>query len=189
MRVCVIGDEIAAGMGDARYLGWVGRVLARSSLAEPAFVATLAVPDQNTTQLAARWRAECERRITSREDCRLVIGLGVGDLRSNLSSARSRLNLANILDAAGEARLNSFVVGPPPLAAPGDVADLSAAYADVCQRRHVPFVHTYAPLAGHEQWHADIAPSEGRHPGQAGYGLLAWLVLNQGFGAWLEEAH
>jgi hypothetical protein len=49
----------------------------------------------------------------------------------------------------------------------------------------VPFVDCFAPLVQHEQWHADLAASGGQHPGQAGYGLLAWLVLHGGWHAWL----
>ncbi|WP_250506388.1 GDSL-type esterase/lipase family protein [Bowdeniella massiliensis] len=186
MRIVVIGDELAAGLGDARYLGWVGRVMARSQLPEPAFIANLALPAVDTTQLAHGWRTEAESRISHREETRLVVGLGIGDVRSGLSAARSRLNLANILDGATESRIPAFVVGPPPLTAPGDIAELSAAYADVCQRRSVPYVHTYAPLSAHEQWHADIAQFDGKHPGQIGYGLLAWLVLNQGWESWIS---
>ena len=29
------------------------------------------------------------------------------------------------------------------------------------------------------------AAGDGDHPGQAGYGLIAWLVLHGGWGAWL----
>ncbi|MDO5700705.1 MAG: GDSL-type esterase/lipase family protein [Bowdeniella nasicola] len=188
MRIVVIGDELAAGLGDRRYLGWVGRVLARSELTEPAYLASLTMPQEDTTALAHRWRTECEGRISHQEETRLLVGLGVGDLHSGLSLARSRLNLANILDGANDARLPSFVVGPPPLRAPGNIEALSDAFADVCERRSVPFVHTYGPLSGHEQWHADVAAFDGVHPGQIGYGLLAWLVLNQGFSSWIAHS-
>src|SRR5659263_482192 len=57
--------------------------------------------------------------------------------------------------------------------------------ADVAQRRRVPYVETYAPLARHEQWLADLAAGDGSTPGQAGYGLMAWLVLHSGWQRWL----
>ena len=85
-------------------------------------------------------------------------------------------------------RIAPFVVGPPPpLQEPlrGQVATLSAAQADVCDRRDVPFVDTFTPLADHEQWHEDLATGDGLHPGQAGYGLMAWLVLHSEWHAWL----
>ncbi|MDO5726400.1 MAG: GDSL-type esterase/lipase family protein [Bowdeniella nasicola] len=185
MRIFVIGDELAAGLGDARYLGWVGRVAARSELATPAYLANLAIPGASTSSLAGGWRSEIERRLATGDDCRLVVGLGIGDLREGLSTARSRLNLANLLDGASRLHLPTFVMGPPPLHTTGDIATLSDAYADVCARRHVPFVHTYRPLITHEQWLTDVAHNDGSHPGQLGYGLLAWLALNQGWCEWV----
>jgi hypothetical protein len=40
---------------------------------------------------------------------------------------------------------------------------------------------------GHEQWRSDLGAShDGVHPGQAGYGLIAWLVLHGGWDQWLD---
>ena len=49
----------------------------------------------------------------------------------------------------------------------------------------VPFVDCYGPLSSHEQWFSDLAAGDGTHPGQAGYGLVAWLVLHGGWHSWL----
>ncbi|WP_068266604.1 hypothetical protein [Janibacter limosus] len=47
-------------------------------------------------------------------------------------------------------------------------------------------VVTFTPLAGHSQWESDIAaPLDGVHPGQADYGLIAWLVLHHDWGEWM----
>ncbi len=58
MRICFIGDELVAGVGDPRGLGWVGRVNAHSTFDVPAIFLTLAVPSETTKQMAARWEAE-----------------------------------------------------------------------------------------------------------------------------------
>ena len=190
LRICVVGDELVAGVGDPKALGWVGRVTARTPLDPGPMVMTLAVPQETTTSLSARWEDETSRRFDPQAadgENRLVVALGSADLTAGTSLARSRLNLANILDTAESLRLPTFVVGPPP----GDQgtaehqAELSAAFADVAQRRRVPYVETYAPLARHEQWLADLASGDGRTPGQAGYGLMAWLVLHTGWQRWL----
>ncbi|PZR52096.1 lysophospholipase [Xylanimonas oleitrophica] len=189
MRICVVGDELSVGVGDARALGWVGRVMARSRFDRPAMHFVLAVPGENTNGLGARWEAETATRFgpeTVAEN-RLVVALGRHDVEQGLSVARSRLNLANILDMADSARVPAFVVGPPP-GRPEDgprIAELSAAFADVASRRRVPYVDTYTPLAQHEQWLADLAQNGSVYPGQAGYGLMAWLVLHTGWHAWL----
>lgn len=187
LRVCVIGDEVVAGMGDARGLGWVGRVVARTDLDRPFFVSQLAVPNETSTALSGRWESETQRRFSTDAENRLVVSLGSADIAAGLSIARSRLNLANVLDGAHAQQITCFVVGPPPRPdVDGDaLAALSAAFADVSSRRQVPYVETFAPLRGHDQWNADVAAGDGTHPGQAGYGLLAWLVLHNGWHQWL----
>ena len=191
IRICVVGDELAAGMGDARGLGWVGRVIARTTVESPVFVSSLAVPGETTTALSSRWEAECHRRFAPGCDNRLIVALGAADLHSGLSLARSRLNLANVLDSARSQQIEVFVVGPPPR--PDVDADalgaLSEAFADVSTRRQIPYVETFAPLRTHDQWIADVAANDGVHPGQAGYGLLAWLVLHNGWHGWLGADH
>jgi len=187
LRLAVVGDELVAGAGDPKGLGWVGRVTARTPTPDPLTVLTLAVPGETTTGLGARWDEEASRRWSPDTDNRLVIALGRADAAAGLSLARSRLNLANILDVADQRRIPAFVVGPPPggTADAGQLADLSAAFADVATRRRVPFVDTYTPLAAHDQWLGDLAAGDGVLPGQAGYGLMAWLVLHTGWHAWL----
>jgi acyl-CoA thioesterase-1 len=190
----VLGDELVAGRGDARALGWVGRVEARTP--QDAFRLTpfpLAVPGETTVGLAARWDAETAPRLGAAG--RLVLAPGVGDLREGVSLARSRLNVANVVDAAQSRGLPVLVVGPPPVLAGGPDAPLSSqvpalsqALADLCERRRVPYVDTHTALAGHGDWEADLAASDGRVPGQAGYGLLAYLVLHGGWYPWLGAA-
>ena len=186
IRVCVIGDELVAGVGDPRGLGWVGRVAARTPTRAPLTMLQHAEPGETTAELSQRWDAEVSRRTHPEADNRLVIGLGRGDLDAGISPARSRLNLANVLDVAQRRGLEAFVVGPPPGGPHADaVGELSAAFADVTTRRAIPYVETFAPLASHEQWAADLAAGDGTLPGQAGYGLLAWLVLHSGWHHWL----
>ncbi|MGO1338697.1 MAG: GDSL-type esterase/lipase family protein, partial [Cellulosimicrobium funkei] len=107
VRICVVGDELSAGVGDAKALGWAGRVVARTRFPQPAYVFPLAIPGETTTALSQRWEAETARRFSPEPDVdnRLVIGLGRHDLDAGLSVARSRLNLANVLDVAESHRL------------------------------------------------------------------------------------
>jgi acyl-CoA thioesterase-1 len=190
LRVCVVGDDLVAGVGDPKALGWVGRVAARTSRAEGLVtVFPLGVPGETTAGLSGRWREETGRRFAgaSPEDCRLVIGLGHGDIHEGVTLPRSRLNLANVLDECQSRGMPTFVVGPPP----GEdrlnpkIAQLSSAFFDVCLRRQVPYVDAFTPLVSHEDWLTDLATGDGNHPGQAGYGLIAWLVLHCGWHSWL----
>ncbi len=190
LRICVVGDELATGLGDPRGLGWVGRVAARTNTPTPAGFFTLAVPGEGTTALAERWETETRSRYAPGTDNRLVVALGRADAAGTGSLARSRLNLANILDVAVAAGLGVFVVGPPP-GRPADaerLAELSAAWFEVAHRRDICYVDCFRPLRNHEQWHADMAAGDGQLPGQAGYGLITWLVLHNGWHNWLGLA-
>lgn len=185
--LCLLGDEVSDGHGDARHLGWMGRVLARTALPEPTFVARLPVPRETTTVLATRWMPETSRRWLPDAARYLLLAPGVHDVAAGLSVARSRLNLANVLDGAAREGISTFVVGPAPTLTVDRhaVRHLSAAFQDVCERREIPFVDTCTPLQANEQWLADLGVTDGSHPTQVGYGLLAWLVLNGGWHQWL----
>ena len=192
MRICFIGDELVAGVGDPRGLGWVGRVNAHSTFDVPATFLTLAVPSETTKQMAARWEAEVLPRLADGEPHGLVIGIGPGDVPAGISTARSRLNLANITDRATSLGIPSFVVGPPPLAGvdSGALKALASSCSEVCGRRGIPFVDCYTPLVAHDKWFEDLAASMARGkdgqtlPGQAGYALMAWIVQHQGWYEW-----
>jgi len=193
LRVCVVGDALVAGVGDPKALGWVGRVVARTPHETAISVFPLGVPGETTADLAARWWEESRRRFggggsDDLAGCRLVLGLGHGDTVQNLSLPRSRLNLANVLDDAHSRGLPAFVVGPPPAAHHEDnqrIHELSTTFGDVCRRRDVIYVDTFSPLVTHEDWLTDLAAGDGVHPRQAGYGLIAWLVLHGGWYEWL----
>jgi lysophospholipase L1-like esterase len=189
VRLVVVGDAFAAGVGDPKGLGWVGRVVARSQ--SPDLFLTpynLGVRDDSSADVLDRWREESARRFSPGSEHRLVLQMGHGDIAQGLSTARSRLNLANILDDAAAFNIPTLVVGPPPMLDPAfddRLRVVGEAQADVCARRGVPFVECFEPLRTHEQWQADLASGDGVHPGQAGYGLIAWLVLHQGWPDWL----
>ena len=54
-RIHFIGDELIAGYGDGRALGWTGRVMARTRGVD-AITFMLTVPRETTAQLAERWQ-------------------------------------------------------------------------------------------------------------------------------------
>ena len=174
IRLVAVGDDLLAGVGDPRTLGWFGRVMA--------------APNEGSDLLNERWFEEARRRFAPGADNRLVIAPSTFDIDLGLTSARSRLNLANMVDMASQNNIRVLVVGPPPtLDAERNrrIADLSAAYADVVTRRNQVYVDTFNPLLHHEQWRNDLATNNGL-PGQSGYGLIAWLVLHRGWYSWLS---
>ena len=186
-----VGASLVVGVGDPKGQGWVSRVVGRTHSPDLELTAyNLGVRGDTTADVLARWKAECAPRWQGRAEKRLVVSVGGNDAATGVTLARHRLNLANILDDAASAGIGTFVVSPPPtddeeLNAKLDV--LVEAQADVCSRRGVPFVDCFRPLLGHEQWQSDLAASRvAHHPGQAGYGLIAWLVLHNGWYDWLQ---
>ena len=188
--LCFVGDGFVAGYGDPKALGWVSRVLARTPAHDADLTAyNLGVRDDSSAEVMTRWRLECPPRWSGRSEKRLVVGVGAADADRGISTARSRLNLANVLDEAATTGIATFVVGPTPVLDAERNARLevlSAAQADVCARRGVLFVDCFAPLRNHDQWQSDLAAGDAVHPGQAGYGLIAWLVLHAGWQDWLH---
>jgi acyl-CoA thioesterase-1 len=189
--IVFVGASLVAGVGDPKGQGWVSRVVGRTHSADLEVTAyNLGVRGDTTADVLARWKSECAPRWAGRAEKRLVISVGGNDAASGVTLARHRLNLANILDDAASAGIGTFVVSPPP----ADDEEINAkldvlveAQADVCARRGVAFVDCFRPLLGHEQWQSDLAASRiAHHPGQAGYGLIAWLVLHNGWYDWLQ---
>lgn len=189
--IIFVGDSFVAGYGDPKALGWVNRVVARTTHPDLDVTAyNLGVRGTSSADLLTTWKGEATRRWADRRERRLVIGVGYEDIAQDLSTARTRLNLASLLDDATTRGISPFVVGPPPTLDTEVNRRLEAiveAQADVCGRRSIPFVDCYYPLLEHEQWLSELGASpDQRHPGQAGYGLLAWLVLHGGWEHWLQ---
>jgi len=135
IRLVAVGDDLLAGVGDPRTLGWFGRVMARTPHNNASITAyNLAAPNEGSDLLNERWFEEARRRFAPGADNRLVIAPSTFDIDLGLTSARSRLNLANMVDMASQNNIRVLVVGPPPtLDAERNrrIADLSAAPADV----------------------------------------------------------
>jgi acyl-CoA thioesterase-1 len=185
-----VGASLTAGYGDPKGLGWVGRVVARTQHPDLDLTAyNLGVRGNTSGDVVARWGSEAHPRWQGRGERRLVVSVGAADLSSGMTMARSRLNLANVIDEATSSGIGVFVVGlTPTLDAEANrrIEALAEAQADVCARRGVTYVDCFKPLVSHDQWMADLAASPDRsHPGQAGYGLVAWLVLHNGWNDWL----
>lgn len=191
-RIIFLGDELVGATGDPTRLGWVCRVMARTPEIAEQHVMTLAKPGDTTQALCDRLTTEVVPRIgRGQVDNRLVVCIGDADIRMGLTSARSRLHLANLLDKAAHAGLKCLVVGPPPLrdCDPVLLSRMARACAEVCARRNIPYVDTYNPLINHDRWLTDLEASSGRWPGQEGYGLLAWLVVHRGWVDWVVGPH
>lgn len=116
IRLFSIGAQTLTGIGDARALGWMGRVLAKTQA--PDLVIEhypLVFPHETTEQMSDRWEREVLPRLAKNDtENRLVIAVPQDPMSMAGSSARARLHLANILDRAAQHKIATFVVGPTP---------------------------------------------------------------------------
>jgi hypothetical protein len=188
LRVVVLGDELLTGAGDPKGLGWLGRVQARTPAGDDVAVFPLAKIAEATAQLLERWQSEAMPRFSKDTENYLVLALSSQDILAQTTISRSRLNLASLLDDAIREGVKVFVVGPTPTGVKeydAEVEELSAGFADVVKRRQLKYVDCFSPLKDHEGWLAEVSQHPRRLPGQVGYGLIAWLVLNRGWFEWL----
>jgi lysophospholipase L1-like esterase len=188
-RIVILGDETTTAIGDVKALGWVGRVIARTPVEDPIVdIYNVPSPGETSAGLLERWSLEVQRRFRPETQNRIVLALGNADASEGISVSRSRLNVATVID---EARRNDFsvlVVGPSPSfnkALNYEIEHLATGYEDVCNRRNIPFVDFFHPLVDHEGFNVELEVSARNMPGQTGYGLMAWLVLNRGWYPWL----
>ena len=190
IRIVIIGDDLIGAGGDPKGLGWVGRVIAKTQSDYPRVdFYSLPTPETTSAKLSEQWLEEASKRFAPDTDNRLIVCLNANDINAGITMSRSRLNLANILDSAASKGVQCFVVSPIPSRNPQlnyDIEHLSAGFEDVAARRSLPFVDCFRPLVYHQGFNEELKNSTLGMPGQLGHGLIAWLVLNQGWYRWLD---
>ena len=194
VRVCVLGDSFTAGVGDPTGAGWVGPVAAAARRAGwDLTLYGLGVRRDTSVDVARRWRAETSWRLRDGDRYGLVLAVGLNDVvledgRPRVSPGRSVAAVAEVLDGASARGWPVLVVGPPPVSGEEESersAGLSAAIADGCAARSVPFVDT-SGLAADPVWVAEVGAGDAYHPSTRGYARLAARV-EPVFLRWLDE--
>jgi acyl-CoA thioesterase I len=194
--VMFCGDSHTLGSGDPQALGWVGRVTAAAIAAGiPVAPYNLGVGGETSAEVAERWRREAAPRLPEEGDPRAVFAFGVNDvtLRSGRPRAGREESLTSLraaLDGAAELGMRSFVVGPAAIddeTGNDRIAELSGAFAELCDGYGVPFVPLVEALRGSEVWRRELAAGDGAHPGAAGYEEMARLILAAGWIEWLRR--
>ncbi|MCZ2858000.1 GDSL-type esterase/lipase family protein [Blastococcus sp. VKM Ac-2987] len=191
LRVCFLGDSLTAGVGDDAALGWVGRLVVAARGAGTDLTGyNLGVRRETAPEVAARWMAEAAPRLRHGDGCGVVLAVGVND--TTVEGGRRRVPEAGTLgavdlvaDQAGAEGWPLLVVGPTLVADAEQnrrITALSAAMADRCGRRSLPFVELAAGLD--DEWLADVASGDGAHPSARGYERLS-RSISPVFTTWL----
>jgi len=181
MRLLAFGDSFVAGAGDPDHQGWLGRALA----GRPEVTAyNHGVRGDTSADVARRWPAEAQARLTDAEPCRIVFSFGRNDANAaegggaRLSPAES-LKTANLLLTQGLRLAPVLMVGPPPAHEPALAArleGLNEAFKTLCARQRVPYIDVLRPLAVSGTWLAEARAGDGAHPRAGGYQLMADLI-------------
>ncbi len=197
MRICFFGDSFVNGVGDPSALGWTGRVVAAArgrGLDITAY--DLGIRRDTSADIAARWRAEADRRLPPDTPARLLFGFGANDACPGpdgglrVPVAQTLVTAEAILTDAAR-RAPTLMIGPIPVlddpAIDARIAALSADLAHLCRRLAVPFVPVFDVVSTCEPWRREAATGDGTHPGAEGYAALAEaLWATPGFRTWLH---
>jgi lysophospholipase L1-like esterase len=184
IRICFIGDSFINGTGDPTCLGWTGRVCAAAiHRGYQVTYYNLGIRRETSTDVAARWYAECARRLPEHIDGRVVFSFGVNDTTIEHSSQRlspeaTLSNLRTLLHKAYR-HYPTLVVGPPPVAEAAQnvrIAQLCSVMASLAQDMGVPYLSVFERLEHSQTWMQEVAQYDGSHPRQGGYAELAALV-------------
>lgn len=186
LRICFVGDSFVAGVGDPRALGWTGRLTAHAHAAGPGpTVYNLGIRGQTSSDIAARWPAECAARLPRDVPGRVVFSFGVNDSleagnRTRVDAGTSAANLGAMISTARTQEWPVLVVGPPPV---GDaahnrrIAGLDDRFGQVCIEREIRYVSVFHRLRADAVWMEQVRTGDGAHPRAGGYAAFAELVL------------
>lgn len=194
--VLIFGDSIALGTGDARGVGWPGRLSGNRLGASPV-VYNMGVASDTAAGISARWRGEAEVRIEGAASFTIVFAFGIND--ATLEEGRHSVPLdlclglaTTMIEEAGEIATVLWI-GPTPvneLSQPrrvstgelrdkrnGEIGRYDAAFAALAMELRWPYLRLFPILEGDAAWRTNLA--DGIHPNTAGYDRLAALI-----GAW-----
>ncbi|NMG09856.1 GDSL-type esterase/lipase family protein [Brasilonema sp. UFV-L1] len=195
VRICFLGESFVNGIGDPEYLGWTGRICAKTS--QKGYHIThynLGVRGETSRYLKQRWLKEASYRLPKEFNGRIVFSFGVNDTepmgsKQGIELKESIENTRSILSEAKQF-YPVLMVGPPPC---GDVnqeqrnqklANFSGQFALVCHELDIPYLDIFSTLVKSSVWLAEAKANDGAHPRAAGYAEFAAIVQN--WDGWLN---
>lgn len=208
LRICVVGDSLAAGTGDSRCLGWHGRLLGPLLQGgRDVTIYDLGVRGDTSQDVARRWYAEASARLPAIFRAAVVFEFGLNDctVRTTAGGTAARrvpveetLATTAAILAGAVALWPTLMIGPAPVddgragpqLVPGlsqrtrnqDISAIDAQLAAVAARVGVAYLPVFEALAADLRWRSALHDGDGIHPADDGYAVLAALV--SGWAPW-----
>lgn len=186
IRICFLGESFVNGTGDRTHLGWTGRLCADlSQRGGSVTYYNLGIRRETSGELRQRWLAECDRRLPTTCDGRVVFSFGTNDTTWENSACRvpeaeSLAHARQILTIA-QSRYPVLMISPPAVndsAHNGRIQQLSRRLGELCTELGIPFLDVSVVLARSAIWMAEVAAGDGAHPDAGGYAEYANLIKN-----------
>lgn len=184
-RICFVGDSMTQGTCDPDYLGWPGQV---SKVARAAgydlTLYNLGIRADTSRDMLNRWEAEVAARMNAGNAHYVVFCMGANDttLEDGLLRVEPEEAVANfgaILSRSKETYL-TLAIGPIPVGE-AEQDDRIDALCDLLKTKAAELNVAYLPISRklrqNETWLNSVAEQDGCHPGSAGYGVIAEMVM------------
>lgn len=209
IRICFVGDSITLGQGDTQGLGWPGRLCLQAKQSGHDITGyNLGIRGDTSTEIAGRWRLECDRRLPKGTNGGIIFMFGVNDMAIQNNEGervpmQSAIKNATAILSKAAKRHRCLWIGPTPvgksvtlkaphLAATYEFArqrnaSLNAAYQELALKIQVPFLDLHNLLSTSREWRDVLDSGDGVHPTPEGHACLAKVVAHwQAWRDWLE---
>jgi lysophospholipase L1-like esterase len=195
IRIVFLGDSITHGVGDARGIGWPGRLSerARQNGDDPTCY-NLGIRGDTSALIAARWRAECAARLPREAWRAILFSFGLNDATRVDGTLRVPLprseEIARTMIAEARTLAPVLWIGPTPvddstqplLSSLGilqtkrnaETARYDACFRHIAGQLGVPYLSLFDALARVPKWPGLLC--DGVHPTAEGYDIMAAAI-------------
>jgi lysophospholipase L1-like esterase len=183
IRVTFIGDSFVNGTGDESYLGWVGRVCAKTYSEYPDIELTcynLGVRKETSGGILERFELEIKPRLRDTDSHIAILSFGVNDCAQNIDLEVSKQNLNMLLTQAKKSFQKLLFVMPPPIADQEinqKIKCLIDQYRFICKELEVEYIDFFDILSENKIWKKQTRENDGAHPKSQGYEIFAKLIF------------
>ena len=186
MNIFFIGDSLTLGINDGRRISWPGRVLDKCLKAGTDFFSAynLGVRASASVHILDRWVGEVAARNMVDQPSKLVFSFGTADIARGVPTDETILAANKIFTAAKEFSDTIYITPPPVLdeAKNQAVAGIAKALVAVAKDVGIACADIYPEINDQKAFIEDLLGTDGVHPSDKGYEIIAEAVWrNQAF--------